>query len=412
MSPRVGLFGLIGSGNSGNDASAETVLAYLRTAHPDVVVDAMCGGPDVVRARYGIDAVPILWYQKYEQRKTAVPTAVLKVFGKGVDTFRLARWVRRHDAVIVPGAGPLETTLPVRAWGFPYALFVLSLSGKVFGTKVAFVSVGADDIGKPVTRWLSNRTARLAYYRSYRDTYSRDKMRQRGIDTTADRIYPDLAFGVPSPPHEPGDPQVVGVGVMDYHGGNDDRKQAGQIHSAYTTSMTRFVRWLIDSGHRVRLFYGDAKFDGPIAENIAADLRRQLPGIDESRVTVVPALTYAELMTAMAPCGTVVATRYHNVICALKLGKPTISLGYSHKFVALMESMGQADFTARAAAPDVDRLIALFKELENRRAELTEELAAANAANRDQLTDQFALLSERLLPGSKPVTAQSLTWSR
>ena len=114
----------------------------------------------------------------------------------------------------------------------------------------------------------------------------------------------------------------------------------------------------------------------------------------------------------MAPCGTVVATRYHNVICALKLGKPTISLGYSHKFVALMEGMGQAGFTAPAASLDMDRLIPLFKEIENRRAELTEELAAANAANRDQLTDQFALLSERLLPGSKPVTAQSLTWSR
>ncbi len=412
MSRRVGLFGLIGSGNSGNDASMETVLAYLRTAHPDVVVDAMCGGPDAVRARYRIDGVPILWYQKYEQRKTAVPTAVLKVFGKGVDTFRLARWVRRHDAVIVPGAGAFETTLPVRAWGFPYALFVLSLSGKVFGTKVAFVSVGADDIGKPVTRWLSNSTARRAYYRSYRDTFSRDKMRQRGIDTAADRVYPDLAFGVPAPPYTPGDPEVVGVGVMDYHGGNDDRKQAGQIHSAYTTNMTRFVRWLIDSGHRVRLFYGDAKFDGAIAETIVADVRRQLPGMDESRVTVVPALTYAELMAAMAPCGTVVATRYHNVICALKLGKPTISLGYSHKFVALMESMGQADFTAPAAAPDVDRLIALFEEMQNRRAELTEELAAANAANRDQLADQFALLSDRLLPGSKPVTAQSLTWSR
>ena len=57
-------------------------------------------------------------------------------------------------------------------------------------------------------------------------------------------------------------------------------------------------------------------------------------------------------------------------------------------------------------------VIALFEEMQNRRAELTEELAAANAANRDQLADQFALLSDRLLPGSKPVTAQSLTWSR
>ena len=233
VSPRVGLFGLIGSGNSGNDASTEAVLAYLRTAHPEVVVDAMCGGPELVRARYGIDGVPIFWYQKFEQGKTAVPAPLLKMCGKFVDTFRTARWARRHDAVIVPGAGALETTLPVHAWGFPYSLFVLSLSGRVFGTKVALVSVGADEIGKRITRWLSNSTARLACYRSYRDNFSRDTMRQRGVDTSADRVYPDLVFGVPTPPDDPGDPQLVGVGVMAYYGGNDDRQQADQIHSAY-----------------------------------------------------------------------------------------------------------------------------------------------------------------------------------
>ena len=214
VSPRVGLFGLIGSGNSGNDASMETVLAYLRAAHPEVVVDAMCGGPELVRARYGIPAVPTFWYQKFEQRKTAVPASLLKAYGKGIDAFRTARWVSRHDAVIVPGAGAFETTLPVHAWGFPSALFVLSLSGKVFGTKVALVSVGADEIGKRITRWLSNSTARLVSYRSYRDGFSWDTMRQRGVDTSADRVYPDLVFGVPVPPYTAGDPQLVGVGVM------------------------------------------------------------------------------------------------------------------------------------------------------------------------------------------------------
>ena len=290
VSPRVGLFGLIGSGNSGNDASTEAVLAYLRTAHPEVVVDAMCGGPELVRARYGIDGVPIFWYQKFEQGKTAVPAPLLKMCGKFVDTFRTARWARRHDAVIVPGAGALETTLPVHAWGFPYSLFVLSLSGKVFGTKVALVSVGADEIGKRITRWLSNSTARLACYRSYRDNFSRDTMRQRGVDTSADRVYPDLVFGVPTPPDAPGDPQLVGVGVMAYYGGNDDRQQADQIHSAYINSVTRFVRWLIDSGYRVRLFGGDAKFDVNIAEGIAADVRRQSPDLDDSGITVAPDL--------------------------------------------------------------------------------------------------------------------------
>ena len=240
--PKVGLFGLLGSGNSGNDASMETVLAYLGEAHPDAVVDALCGGPERVRASYGIDAAPVFWYQKFEQRKTGAPAAFLKVLGKGIDTVRIASWVRRHDAVIVPGAGALETTLPQRAWGFPYALFLLATSGRLFGTKVALVSVGADLINKRPTRWLSNTTARLASYRSYRDAYSRDAMRQRGIDTSSDRVYPDLVFGVPTPPYEPGDQHLVGVGVMAYYGGNDDRKQAAQIHSRYVETMTRFTR--------------------------------------------------------------------------------------------------------------------------------------------------------------------------
>jgi polysaccharide pyruvyl transferase WcaK-like protein len=403
--PKVGLFGLLGSGNSGNDASMETVLAYLREAHPDAVVDALCGGPERVRAGYGIDATPLFWYQKFDQRKSGAPAAFLKVLGKGIDSVRIASWVRRHDAVIVPGAGALETTLPQRAWGFPYALFLLTTSGKLFGTKVALVSVGADLINKRATRWLSNATARLASYRSYRDAYSRDAMQQRGIDTSFDRVYPDLVFGVPTPPYEPGDPQLVGVGVMAYYGGNDDRKQAAQIHSRYVDTMTRFTQWLVDNGYRVRLFGGDNKFDGEIAGKIQADLRRYRPDLEPSRVTVAAVSTYPELIREMAPVGMVVATRYHNVMCALKLCKPTISLGYSRKFISLMTDMGLAEFHQFADSLDADRLVEQFKELESRHAELQQQMAERNAAHRQSLADQFAVLSALLLPASKPAHA-------
>lgn len=400
--PRVGLFGLLGSGNSGNEASMETVLAYLREAHPEAVMDALCGGPERVRAKYGLDAEPLFWYEKYEQRKTGAQAAFLKVLGKGIDTVHIASWVRRHDAVIAPGAGALETTLPQRAWGFPYALFLLAASGRLFGTKVALVSVGADLINKRTTRWLSNATARLAYYRSYRDAFSRDAMRQRGIDTSSDRVYPDLVFGVPTPPYEPGDPQLVGVGVMAYYGGNDDRKQAAQIHSRYVEAMTRFTRWLIDNGYRVRLFGGDTKFDHEVAEKIQADLRQYRPDLDPSQVTIAAISAYPELIRGMAPVGTVVATRYHNVMCALKLCKPTISLGYSRKFISLMADMGLAEFYQFADSLDVDRLIEQFKELKSRHAELQQEMAERNAAHQQSLADQFAVLSGLLLPASKP----------
>jgi polysaccharide pyruvyl transferase WcaK-like protein len=403
--PRVGLFGLLGSGNSGNDASMETVLSYLREAHPDAVVDVLGGGPELVRARYGIDAELLFWYQKFEQRKSGASAVFLKVLGKGIDAVRIASWVRRHDAVIVPGAGALETTLPQRAWGFPYGLFLLTVSGRLFGTKVALVSVGADRINKRPTRWLSNATARLATYRSYRDAYSRDAMRQRGIDTSSDGVYPDLAFGVPTPPHEAGDPRLVGIGVMAYYGGNDDRKQAAQIHSRYVEPMTRFTRWLVDNGYRVRLFGGDSKFDGEIAENIQADLRRYRPDLEPSWVSIATASTYPELIREMASVHMVVATRYHNVICALKLCKPTISLGYSQKFISLMADMGLGEFHQFADSLDVDRLIEQFKELESRHADLQQQMAERNSAHKQSLAEQFSVLSGLLLPASKPAPA-------
>lgn len=396
--PRVGLFGLLGSGNSGNDASMETVLAYLRESRPDIVVDALCGGPERVRANYGIDAKPLYWYQRFEQRTTRVPAAFLKLAGKGIDAFRIASWVRRHDAVIVAGAGALETTLPQRPWGYPYSLFMLAASGRLFGTKVALVSVGADVINKPATRWLSNATARLASYRSYRDAYSRDVMQRRGLDTSADRVFPDLVFGIPTPPYEAGDPELVGVGVMAYYGGNDDRSRAEQIHSSYVETMTRFTEWLVDNGYGVRLFGGDNKYDGEIAAKIAGDVRGRRPELDARRITVADIATYPELIRAMAPVGMVVATRYHNVMCALKLCKPTISLGYSRKFISLMTDMGLAEFHQYADSVDLDRLTKQFKELESRRAQLQAKMADRNAANTAGLNEQFALLSARVFP--------------
>ena len=154
--PRVGLFGHLGACNIGNDASMEAVLRYLRANYPGAIIDAMCPGPERVTDRYGIGGVRMVWYQKYEQRVSGVTAVALKILGKGIDAVRTASWVRRHDVVIVPGAGVLEASLPLWPWGMPYAMFLLSAFGRLFGTKVALVSVGAGAINKRATRWLSN----------------------------------------------------------------------------------------------------------------------------------------------------------------------------------------------------------------------------------------------------------------
>ncbi|HEY3941624.1 MAG TPA: polysaccharide pyruvyl transferase family protein [Acidimicrobiales bacterium] len=392
----MGVFGLLGSGNLGNDASFEVVLDYLRARHPEVVVDAMCMGSEQLSSRYGIDAVAMSWYHRYEGRVSGPPAAALKVLGKAIDALRTVLWVRRHEVVIVPGMGVLEASLPLRASGVPYALFLLCASGRLLGTEVALVSVGAGPIHQRATRWLFDSAARLAAYRSYRDEQSRTAMRDRGLDTSLDHVFPDLVFGLPLPAGIPTDSGTVGVGVMAYHGGNDDRRQGHDIHVRYVRAMESFVGWLVDRGYRVRLFWGD-RDDGAVAAKILARVYEERPQLGPATVVAEPFSSLRALIDEIAPMGAFVGTRYHNVLSALRLCIPTISVGYSGKFDALMSDMGVSEFCLSARSVDVNQLEERFGELERRAPELRATLGERDAAKTRHHEEQLARLSSMLL---------------
>ncbi|MEU0244059.1 polysaccharide pyruvyl transferase family protein [Streptomyces sp. NPDC006235] len=395
----MGVFGLLGSGNLGNDGSLEAVLGYLRAEHPKAVVDALCGGPEVVTARYGIPATRLHWYRGEYRTASRAGAIAAKGLGKLVDVFRTAAWVRRHDAVIVPGMGVLEATLPLRPWGFPYSLFLLCASGRLLRTRVALVGVGAAPIRDRPTRALVRWSARLAAYRSYRDDQSRDAMRAMGVDTSRDEVYPDLAFALPAPrtsapPGPPDSPGPVCVGVMAFHGGNDDRARAEEIHRRYLDGVTRFVRALVEDGRPVRLLTGDA-CDAPVVAAI-------LDAVDSPLVTAAEAASLAGLMTETAAAEAVVATRYHNLVCALKAGTPTLALSYAAKSDALMARMGLDAFCHPAREVDADRLLEQFRALEKRSAELRRTLTERNRVTARQLEDQFTALTTALFPAADP----------
>ncbi|MBT3153876.1 polysaccharide pyruvyl transferase family protein [Streptomyces sp. CHD11] len=392
---RVGLFGLLGSGNLGNDGSLEAVLGYLRRAHPEAVVDALCGGPETVTARYGIPATRLHWYRGEYRTASRAAAIAGKGLGKLVDAVRTAAWVRRHDVVIVPGMGVLEATLPLRPWGFPYSLFLLCASGRLLRTEVALVGVGAAPIASRPTRFLVRWSARLAAHRSYRDTLSRDAMRAMGVDTARDEVHPDLAFALPAPPAGEGRrPGPVCVGVMDFHGGDDDRDRAGEIHRRYLDGTIRFVRALVGDGRPVRLLTGDA-CDTAVVEAV-------LHAVDSPLLTAAEATSLAGLMRETAAADAVVATRYHNLVCALRTGTPTLALSYAAKSDALMAGMGLAAYRHPAREIDADRLLEQFRELEKRSAELRQTLAERNRDAAARLDRQFSALTATLFPATEP----------
>ena len=384
---KVGLFGLLGAGNMGNDGSLEVVLTYLREHHPDAELSALASGSDVVEARYGIPALPLYSYYTRDRDPGLPARVVLKSVAKFRDAAQVWRWTRRNDVVIVPGAGVLENTLPLRAWGFPLSMFLLSFFGRLTGTKVAFVNVGSNVIRQRAMRFFIRWATRLAHYRSFRDSLSRDALATMGVDTSRDEIFPDLVFALPNPDVtvENG---TVAVGLMDFHGSNDDRAGADAIHRTYVDGMRRFVRYLVDGGHQVRLLIGDE-----VDEVIVRQVLDEHPS---GTVTYEPIATLGDVMAQIAKARVVVGTRYHNVLCALKLAKPTISVSYSAKNDRIMADMGLGEYTQDARVVDADRLIEQFTAVAAAADEISLKLAEYSARKTALLTRQFEVLSASL----------------
>jgi Uncharacterized conserved protein len=179
---------------------------------------------------------------------------------------------------------------------------------------------------------------------------------------------------------------------MDFHGGNDDRARADEIYRRYLDGTTRFVRTLAEEGRTVRLLTGDQCDTSVVAAILGA--------VDSPLVTAAEPSSLTDLMKEMAAADTVVAVRYHNLICALKTGTPVLALCYAAKSDSLMEEMGLGAYRHPAREVDADRLLEQFRALEKSSAELRRTLIERNLAAARRLDHQFASLTAALFPAT------------
>ena len=395
---RIGLFGLFGAGNSGNDGSLEAMVNFLRAARPDAEITCICANPDKVQGKHRVPSIRI----GGETDTGPVIRALAGFFPtrKLLQTLHAFKTVRKFDALVIPGTGILDD-FSDRFWGMPASLFGWCLAARLWGTKVAFVSVGAGPIGHSLSRWLMKSAARMAQYRSYRDTVSKEFMESIGLDTTGDPIYPDIAFKLPLPENadqsrEASEPLTVGVGVMAYFGWRGDGEEGAAIYKDYLEKISRFVLWLLDDGHRVRILMGETS-DQRAIDDLLQTLALKRPDYPRAHVVAEPAYSLHDVMRQMAETQIVVATRFHNIVCALKLSRPAVSIGYAEKNDALMADMGIGEFCQHIESFDVNLLIEQFSKLRSDRAIYERRLREMNLVYRERLTLQERLLLEKIL---------------
>ena len=395
----VALFGLFGCGNLGNDGSLEAMLEFLRRARPRAELFCICGEPDLVAERFGLRTVAIRWTGRPDGLSRKLNRLLLKAPSKLADLVNSFRHVRKADVMIIPGTGILDD-FGERPLGMPFDILRWCLAARIMGTKVAFVSIGAGPIDHPVSRWLMIAAARLAHYRSYRDAQSREFMEGAGLDAGDDPVYPDLAFKLPEPTPTtratPRSPLTIGVGVMSYYGwyGFADGGQA--IFDTYVAKIARFVSHLLDEGHNVRLLTGEST-DWTAVESVIDRVSVARPDDLAPAIEAEPVHSLHDLMGQISKTDVVVATRYHNIVCALKMAKPTISLGYAKKNDVLMASMGLGEYCDHVERFEVRALIQQFSRLCADRQEFEHMLLHSNNLLRQELERQDRQLLDELI---------------
>ena len=406
MARKIVTFGHFGGGNFGNEATLAAMLQGLRDRVPDSEFTCICAAPEKVKADYGIAARP-------NRDRLVTPWAargrVIRLIRKVLVGVPSELWcwlqgfksLRRTDAVIVPGTGLLTDAYTMYYWG-PYDMLRWSLTAKLCGCKLLFVSVGAGPLYSRVARSFIRTALSLADFRSYRDVTTQQYLLSIGFPAGRDPVYPDLAFSLSYPVLQKNHSNerrrpVVGLGIMEYAGRYSVEKPTGAIPSAYMQSLAVFGRWLLDHGYDLRLLIGDL-VDRDVVREFKSLLLSNSAPYDAPRVIDEPVESVAELLSQLASTDFVVATRFHNVLLSIFLNKPTIAIAFHHKCSSLMSQMGLADYCQDINHLHTDDLIKQFRRLEANAEKLRALMAENVKACREALDEQYAVMLSKLWP--------------
>jgi polysaccharide pyruvyl transferase WcaK-like protein len=393
--PQVALFGIFGRTNLGNEATLAAFLANLTDRFPEA--RAVCIGPhdSRVRTEHGIDLIdmePVKLRHHFwrfgHNRMVPVISASIQRATEPLRVRRAVESLRAFDALVIPGTGVLDD-FGQGPLDLPTHLLRWCRAARKLSLPISMLSIGAEPVDSAETRRVLGRAARLCDYRSYRDPESRENTARFGVQVANDPVLPDLAFSLPSSalpaaPPVTWPPRSVGLGVMGYYGWNQAKAPGERIYQAYLEKLKRFVDWLLDRGHSIRLLVGDTRVDPrPVRELIesAGESRRD-------RLIAEPIADFGDLLRQIAQTDIMVGTRFHNVLLALLMERPAISISYSRKNDALLGEFGYGAFSQPVETFQVERLMAQFERLAGSEPP-TEAIRRKNQDLRRQLEAQY-----------------------
>jgi polysaccharide pyruvyl transferase WcaK-like protein len=177
---------------------------------------------------------------------------------------------------------------------------------------------------------------------------------------------------------------------MAYRGWRNSARGA-HIYNDYLKKITDYAIWLLNDGHSVHILMGEES-DSRAVHDLFQMVRGRLSE-RAAALAFTPAATLQDVMEQMALVDLVVATRYHNVVCALRMRKPTISIGYAEKNDALLTEVGLGHFCQHVEDLDVELLKAQTMQLLAERVAVSRRICGVLERFEGRLREQENILT-------------------
>lgn len=394
---KIALFGVFGVGNLGNECTLQAMIFHLRRLIPGAEIICVCSDPAVVSSTYRITAVPI---RQAPLRPLAnrLAKALRRVFvGIPLEVARLYKSFRALKGVemlVMTGTGMLGD-VGIGPFGLHYDILKWSLVAKLRGCKLLFVSVGVGPLTNPMSKRFVRMSLALANYRSYRDDFSKQYLKELRLNRPADPVFPDLAFSLPDAmiPRQvadrAGQPPVVGVGIITYSNLRESSAKGDDAYREYLARLTAFISWSRMNNYTVRLLIGDAVHDHRARLDLKSSLEAAGLNYGDGKIIDEPASTVDEVISQLAASEIVVASRFHNVLLALWLNKPVLAISFHEKVDSLMQAVGLGEFRQDINDINVDKMTEQFRTLEFSAVAVKAQVKEKAEAYRTALEQQY-----------------------
>ena len=403
---RIAFFGIFGIQNLGNECTLQAILHNARERLPDADIYSITYDFGDTTRRHSVAAVPISQQNLKDDQRPGVFAKFARILlrripGELNDWRSAIRTLRGTDLVVMTGTGML-TDYSTTAFGFPYTIFRWSLAARLVGCKVRFVGVGVGPIYSRLSRLFIRCALSLADYRSFRDQFSKDRIAKSCFDSRRDSVFPDLAFSLPETlfPYrfeERSRKVRVGVGVMDHqdvHLSTTDQHRAE--YSSYLDKMCEFVTWLVEHGYSVRVLQGDARHDVGTRTELKRRLEQRGVHYEQGGIIDEDTATVEELLVQLKTLDIVVSPRFHNLLLAMMMNIPVVSISYDPKNDYLLEGVGLGKYRQALVDFDIPKLIQQFSDLEANRQRLQPMLRDKADEYRALLEKQYDLIFSNL----------------